>query len=127
MPKRPDAFDALADPTRRAILEMLRGDGDDTAGAIAAAFPEISRPAVSRHLRILRESGLIVVRKSGRECHYALDERGLLEVYQGWLAQFEPIWDRALRALKQQVGQREPTQRHHGDEDAPVNSEAFGA
>jgi DNA-binding transcriptional ArsR family regulator len=91
VPKRPDAFDALADPTRRAILELLHADGDHTAGAIAAAFPEISRPAVSRHLRILRESRMVALRKSGRECHYALDERGLLEVYRGWLVQFEPV------------------------------------
>jgi DNA-binding transcriptional ArsR family regulator len=92
VPAKPDPFEALADPTRRAILDVLRDEGEVTAGALAARFPRISRPAVSRHLKVLRQSRLVVARQAGREWRYSLDARGLAEVYRGWFAQFEPIW-----------------------------------
>ncbi|HWG92590.1 MAG TPA: metalloregulator ArsR/SmtB family transcription factor [Candidatus Thermoplasmatota archaeon] len=66
----PRVFLALADPTRRRILQLL-GAGEQRAGAIAQAFP-ISRPAVSKHLRVLLEAGLVSVRKTGRERWYAV-------------------------------------------------------
>ena len=59
------AFAALADPTRRRVLELLRDREEMTAGELAAAFPDISRPAVSKHLRVLREAGVIRQRLEG--------------------------------------------------------------
>lgn len=99
----PDPFEAIADPTRRAILELVGKSGEQTAGAIAAAFPRMTRPAVSRHLRILRESGLVVVRASGRERRYAVDARALHDLYHAWFEQFAPLWDQALRTLKRRA------------------------
>jgi len=82
---------------------MLGHEAQCTAGAIAAAFPRITRPAVSRHLRILRESGLVVVQASGRERRYALDARALRALHETWLQQFAPLWDEALRNLKRRA------------------------
>jgi DNA-binding transcriptional ArsR family regulator len=100
----PDAvFEALADPTRRAVLELLRATPVMTAGELAAAFPSISRPAVSRHLRVLREAGLLVATQDGREWQYAIDPAPLAEVTQQWFAQFAPLWEEALSNLKRQA------------------------
>jgi DNA-binding transcriptional ArsR family regulator len=93
-------FDALADPTRRAVLELLRLYGVMTAGELAAAFPDISRPAVSRHLRLLREAGLIEATQESREWRYELRVKPLVEVQQRWFAQFAPLWEESLQNLK---------------------------
>jgi len=82
--------DALADPVRRAIVERL-ADGEVGAGEIAAAFP-ISRPAISRHLRVLREAGLVTSRVAGQQRIYALDRRPLAEL-DAWLERFRPLTD----------------------------------
>jgi DNA-binding transcriptional ArsR family regulator len=99
----PDAFDALADPTRRAIITMLKDGAPLTAGAIAGAFPQISRPAVSKHLRILRESRLVRASQSGREWRYALDATELARMHRDWFEQFTPLIEDSLRNLKAQV------------------------
>lgn len=74
-----------------------------TAGDLAAAFPSISRPAVSRHLRVLREAGLVSVHKDGRERLYTLDPTPLAEVTQAWFAHFAPLWEESLDNLKHLV------------------------
>lgn len=79
----------LADPVRREIVERL-ADGDLGAGEIARAFPTITRPAVSRHLRLLREAGLVTSRVAGQERIYALDRRPLGEL-DTWLERFRPL------------------------------------
>lgn len=91
---------AVADPVRREILLRLRG-GWLTAGAIASAF-DISRPAVSRHLRVLREAGLVVDQVVGRLRIYRLDVGPLAEL-ERWLALFHPQWISALDALETEV------------------------
>jgi DNA-binding transcriptional ArsR family regulator len=93
---------AIADPIRREILEMLRGTRH-TAGAIAARFP-ISRPAISRHLRVLRDSGLVRDELVGRQRYYALDTAPLREL-RTWLAALdEPAaWEHRLDALATEV------------------------
>jgi len=101
--KRRDAFGALADPTRRAILDLLRERRSLTAGEIAARFPRISRAAVSKHLRVLRLARLVKARERGREWHYTLDARPLAEVYRDWLISFAPYWEESLERLKRQV------------------------
>jgi DNA-binding transcriptional ArsR family regulator len=84
------AMDALGDPTRRAIVDRLR-DGPRPVGELARGLP-VSRPAVSQHLRVLRDAGLVTDRPEGRRRLYSLDPRGLVEL-RGWV---EALWDRAL-------------------------------
>jgi DNA-binding transcriptional ArsR family regulator len=101
---KPDAvFDALGDSTRRGILDLLQGGDVMTAGDIASAFSGISRPAVSRHLRVLRDSGLVVATESGREWHYRIETAPLRDLQAGWLSGFAPMWDTSLRKLKQRA------------------------
>ncbi|MCY1139892.1 metalloregulator ArsR/SmtB family transcription factor [Actinoplanes sp. Pm04-4] len=99
-----DVVAALADPVRRQILEVLRG-GPLPARVIAGRFP-ISRPAVSRHLRVLRECGLVSDKAEGRERVYRLDPAPLAEVKR-WLAGFPDsaaeVWGRRLDALETEV------------------------
>ena len=103
MSKRNDPFAALADPTRRAILDLLREHETLTAGEIAARFPKISRAAVSKHLRVLRQSRLVKARTQGRQRLYRLDPQPLAELYRDWLSRFAPLWDERLQQLKRQV------------------------
>ena len=95
---------ALADPIRREILRMVR-DAPRTAGAIAGAF-DVSRPAVSRHLRVLREAGLVRDEIAGRERVYRLEVAPLapLEAYCAELrTSLEATWDRRFLALETEV------------------------
>ena len=98
-----DPFQAIADPTRRGILELLAKRQACPAGQIAAAFPQISRPAVSRHLGVLRRAGLVAAEGIGREHRYRLDFVGLARLQRDWIAQFTPLHDASLAALKAQV------------------------
>jgi DNA-binding transcriptional ArsR family regulator len=98
-----DVFAALADPTRRAILDLLREHASLTAGEIAARFSTISRPAVSKHLRVLRNARLVRAEERGRENHYTLQAEPLREVQREWLDRFTPYWEQSLERLKQQA------------------------
>jgi len=94
------AFDVLGDPVRRRILELL-ADGEQAAGAIGAVVQAefgISQPAVSQHLRVLRESGFTTVRAEGTRRLYAVDAEPLQEV-DVWLDRFRAFWDQHLDAL----------------------------
>lgn len=90
------AFEALADPTRRRIVELL-ADGERSAGELASQF-EVTRPAVSRHLRVLRESGLVRVRDDAQRRLYSLDPTPLAEL-DAWLARYRGFWSQRLDAL----------------------------
>jgi DNA-binding transcriptional ArsR family regulator len=94
-------FAAVADGRRRAILEVLRG-GERTAGQIAARF-DVSWPAISRHLRVLKEAGLVNERREGRERLYTLDRGRLRNILGGWVAEFDRLWEDNLEALKREV------------------------
>src|SRR5208283_2257823 len=83
------AFQALADPTRRAVLDLLRR-GSQPAGHIASAFP-ISRPAISRHLRLLRRAHLVREQRHGRNRVYHLNPEPLRAV-DSWIAQYRAFW-----------------------------------
>lgn len=100
------AFQAVGDRVRRAILEQLRG-GERSAGEIADRF-EISWPAVSRHLRLLREAGLVTERRAGRARLYTLNRASIREIFGGWVAAFDAMWDENLRSLKTYVESRQP-------------------
>jgi len=97
------ALEALADPTRRRIVELLAG-GERSAGEIAAQF-ETSRPGVSRHLRVLREQGLVLAREDGRLRLYSLDP-GPLEELDEWLARYRSFWTNRLDALGVELKRR---------------------
>lgn len=97
------ALEALADPTRRTIVELLVG-GERSAGEIAAQF-ETSRPGVSRHLRVLREQGLVRAREEGRLRLYSL-EPGPLEELDEWLARYRSFWTNRLDALDVELKRR---------------------
>jgi DNA-binding transcriptional ArsR family regulator len=96
-------FQALADPTRRAILTLLK-QGSQPVNGIASDFP-ISRPAISRHLRILREADLVTEIKVGRNRLYELNAGPLKEV-DDWLAHYRHMWQHQLRNLKRYVEQK---------------------
>ena len=98
------AFDVLGDPVRRRILELLReqelGSGD-LVDRIRAEFG-ISQPAVSQHLRVLRDNGFATVRAAGTRRLYAVDPTGLNRV-DTWLEQFRGMWEQRLAALGTEV------------------------
>src|ERR1700732_638873 len=90
-------FSALADPTRRAVLDLLRA-GNLPAGQIARAFP-VSRPAISKHLRLLRRAHLVQERREGRHRFYQLNPAPLRAV-DSWLEQYRVFWQMSLTSLK---------------------------
>jgi len=96
-------FDAIADPTRRAILDTLR-NGETGAGELADRFP-ISAPAVSRHLRILRKAGLVTRRVDAQRRYYSLNPQALADVDR-WLAPYRLFWGARLVDLKNYVENR---------------------
>ena len=93
-------FGALADPTRRAVLDLLRR-GSQPAGQIAEAFP-VSRPAISKHLRVLRRAHLVSERRNGRHRFYHLNPEPLKTV-DSWLEQYRSFWQTNLQSLKKFV------------------------
>lgn len=99
-----DSFTALADPTRRRILELL-GDSERAAGEIADRFAA-SPPAISQHLKVLREAGLVKVRPDGQHRFYSLDPDGLDEV-DAWLNRVRRFWGERLDALGRELVKRQ--------------------
>jgi|GEM_PF-338352 len=108
---RHSPYRAISDPTRRRILDLLRERGPQRAGDIALRFPRISRPAVSKHLRVLRQARLVREIAEGRERWYRLNPEPLREVYDSWLRQYETFWTERLQTLKQLVEADERTRR----------------
>ncbi len=98
------AFDVLGEPVRRRILELLAG-GEMSAGDIAATIQDefsISQPAVSQHLKVLRDNGFATVRPDGQRRLYAVDGRALQDVDQ-WLNGFRRFWTPHLDALATEI------------------------
>jgi DNA-binding transcriptional ArsR family regulator len=98
------AFDVLGDPVRRRILELLAG-GEHTSGAITEVIRAefgITQPAVSQHLRVLRESGFATVRPEGARRLYAVDAEPLRDV-DAWLDRFRAFWTPHLDALATEI------------------------
>lgn len=91
---------ALADPTRRRIVELL-SEGERTAGEIVGRFG-LSAPAISQHLKVLREAGLVQVRVAGQHRVYRLDQRGLDEIDQ-WVTRVRRFWTGRLDALEREL------------------------
>jgi DNA-binding transcriptional ArsR family regulator len=95
-----DALAALADPTRRRLVALF-ARGEVAAGELAERFP-VSRPAISRHLRVLREAGLVRSRTEGKRRLYALDPRPLREL-DDWLEPYRDLWAQRLDALDTEI------------------------
>jgi DNA-binding transcriptional ArsR family regulator len=97
-------FDVLAEPQRRRILDLLR-DGERPVGELVDRL-EISQPGVSKHLRVLRDAGLVSVRPEGQRRLYGLRPEGLSDVDR-WLAPYRQLWSRRLDALERHLDQEE--------------------
>jgi DNA-binding transcriptional ArsR family regulator len=104
-------FQVLADPTRRAVLDLLR-KGTQPAGQIARAFP-ISRPAISKHLRLLRRAHLVQEKREGRHRLYQLNPEPLKAV-DVWLEQYRVFWQASLVNLKTFVENEYAKETAHG-------------
>jgi DNA-binding transcriptional ArsR family regulator len=94
------ALAALADPTRRELVALLAA-GERAAGELAERFP-VSRPAISRHLRVLREAGLVRARVEGKRRVYALDPAPLRDL-DAWLEPYRELWAQRLDALDTEI------------------------
>lgn len=103
-----DSFSALADPTRRHIVELL-GRGEQAAGEITRNFA-VSAPAVSQHLKVLREARLVRVRIDGQRRIYSLDPAGLGEI-DAWLQQVRRFWGDRLDALEHALRKPDTTRK----------------
>jgi DNA-binding transcriptional ArsR family regulator len=97
-----DTFLALADPTRRQIIESL-AVGETSFGALADQF-EMSRPAVSQHLKVLRDAGIVTSRADAQRRIYSLSDDGLEEV-DAWLGKVRSYWTQRLDKLEQVLGE----------------------
>jgi len=107
-----DVFQAVADPTRRKLLRLL--DEEELPVTVISGHFPMSRTAVSKHLRILADAGLVRERKVGRETRYRLQPEPLQEL-KSWVAYFDRYWDNKLAALQRYVeADREPQQTEGG-------------
>jgi DNA-binding transcriptional ArsR family regulator len=108
------AFDVLGDPVRRRILELL-ADGEHTSGAVTEVIQRqfgISQPAVSQHLKVLRESGFATVRPEGARRLYAVSAQPLRDV-DAWLDRFRRFWTPPLEALATELARGKRERRLH--------------
>jgi DNA-binding transcriptional ArsR family regulator len=103
-PPKADVYLAIADPSRRALLLRLAQEGEKNVTELLEPFA-ISQPAVSKHLRILREAGLVRSRKEGRLRLYEVEAGGLRQVHD-WVSHFEKYWDEKLHALGEYLDRR---------------------
>lgn len=110
------AFDVLGDPVRRRILELL-ASGEQASGAVSAVIRDefgISQPAVSQHLKVLRDSGFASVRADGNRRLYAVEAAPLREV-DAWLERFRGFWDQRLDALGTELARGRRERRRQGE------------
>ncbi len=108
---RRDVFQAIADPTRRQIINMIAYQSLNL-NTVAEKF-KISRPAISKHIKILTECGLVTIKKKGREryCEARLD--GLSEV-SNWIEQYRKFWEEKLDALDNYLNELQAKEKKHG-------------
>jgi DNA-binding transcriptional ArsR family regulator len=109
---RRDVFQAIADPNRRAIIGLL-ATRKLTVNAVAEYFP-ISRPAISKHIKILKECGLVVVSRQGREryCEVRLDK---LNEVADWIEQYQKVWEQRLDRLDEYLSELQKKEKRHGE------------
>jgi DNA-binding transcriptional ArsR family regulator len=97
-PELTTAFKALSDPTRRALFERLSRDGDQTVRLLTSCSG-VSQPAVSKHLGILKQAGLVRARRAGRETHYAAQPRALAPIVD-WMGRYSRFWHDRFERLE---------------------------
>jgi DNA-binding transcriptional ArsR family regulator len=102
------AFEVLAEPSRRRILDLLRDD-ERSVGDLVARLP-LSQPGVSRHLRVLRDAGLVKVRQDAQRRLYAVDPEPLAEI-DAWLAPYRSLWADRLDALEAHLDTKKARKR----------------
>ncbi|MET0703403.1 MAG: metalloregulator ArsR/SmtB family transcription factor [Mycobacterium sp.] len=100
-----DVFEAVAEPNRRALLDALT-EGECTAGDLVALLPALTQPSVSRHLRVLREVGLVEVRADAQRRIYALRADGLVEI-DTWITRYRSHWTAHLDALERHLAAKQ--------------------
>lgn len=93
-------FRALADPTRRAILDALFEADGQTVGALVALFPDVTRFAVMKHLTVLEEAGLVVTQRIGREKHHHLNPVPIAQIADRWVSKYARPFTRSILDLK---------------------------
>ncbi len=116
---RRDVFQAIADPTRRAIINMI-SQQPLNLNAVAGQF-DVSRPAISKHIKILTECGLIVIRQKGRERYCEAKLQKLNEV-SDWVEQYRKFWNIKLDALEKYLGELQQEKKKGAKAKAKINS-----
>ena len=100
MSDQDDLFRALADPTRRRILDLLAEQGPQTVSELAGHFPELVASGISKHLMALRSADLVTATREGRHQRYALNAVAMSRALAPWLAKYEAYWSSALTRLR---------------------------
>lgn len=95
-----DLFRALADPTRRRILDLLAERGELSVSELAAEFPGLVASGISKHLMALRAAGLVTATRQGRHQLYQVDRDGFSRAFAPWLAKYEAYWSTSLDSLR---------------------------
>jgi DNA-binding transcriptional ArsR family regulator len=113
-----DVFSAIAHPLRRRLLDLL-AEGEQPVNQLAMPF-QVSRPAISQHLRVLLDVGLVSERRSGRERRYRLHPDRLRDV-RDWLATYDRFWEERLAALGEHLDKEAPPQQRVGPPSGPVS------
>jgi DNA-binding transcriptional ArsR family regulator len=118
-----DVFNAIAEPRRRQIIDALAGDRARAVGDLVRSL-RISQPAVSKHLGVLRQVGIVTVSKQGRQRLYRLNARELKPVLD-WVKHFERLWSHQLGQIKERAEQKaiERSQRHASSNKPPQHRE----
>jgi DNA-binding transcriptional ArsR family regulator len=104
-----DVFGALSDPTRRQVLDLL-SRRERTASELGSAFPEVSQPGMSRHLRVLREVGLVRARQESRYRVYSIRSEGFAPV-DAWIAKYRGFWETELDSLEAHLDARKKSRQ----------------
>ena len=104
-----DTFSAVADPKRRAMLDLLVRR-ERSVGELVRAFPDISQPAVSKHLRILKDAGLVDMRVRAQQRIYALQPKGLAEL-DAWITKYKVFWSDKLDSLERHLDKNKGAKR----------------
>lgn len=97
---RDDAFRALADPTRRRILDLIAENGVRSVGELADEFPDLVASGISKHLMTLRAAGLVTATKVGRRQLYRIDAEGMNRAFGAWITTYDAYWTRSLERLR---------------------------
>jgi DNA-binding transcriptional ArsR family regulator len=112
METRRDVFQAISDPTRREIIALIADHGQMNLNGIAEHF-DVTRPAISNHIRILTECGIVHVDQIGRERHCRIQPNNL-KVVSDWIGQFNALWEKRIDSFEKYVVQLNAKRKKHG-------------